>query len=144
MTCGQTPATWKPGECCAGHLRGDCCRPHHVRGQPLATMGSTMRDAGLGRALMADPQWVAKADLAIRDLAETGMPFTAEDVRKIVGAPREPNTMGAVFAAAAQLRIVRRHGDAISKRPSRRGGRRGIWIGANAPKQAELEVAGDA
>jgi hypothetical protein len=139
LTCGKLPPGTKPNECCGDHLPETCCR----RVVAEARLAELYRDAGIGRALMADPQWTAGAMAEIERRAGLGEPFTAEDVRRTVGNPQERNAMGAVMAAAAAKGIIRRHGDRSAGRGSARRRRIGVWVGARAPEQAALEVAGD-
>jgi hypothetical protein len=129
MTCGKIPPGSKPNDCCDDHLPDTCCRTI----VEAAELGKLQRDAGLGRAITADPEWVARALRAIRRRAKTTDPFTAEDIRRDVGSPKEKNSMGAVFAAASSQRLIRAQGTKSAGRGAARRRRITIWVGWNAP-----------
>jgi hypothetical protein len=126
----QVPNYIGPNDCCnvPGHER--CCR--------IVTPPEVVRDAGMFRALAADPDWGHQALEAIRVLAREGSSFTADDVRAVAGSPKVPNVMGAVFAIARQQGLIRLVGSGRSGRGSRRRGRRGVWIGTGAAEQQAL------
>lgn len=138
MTCGQKPPGWSPARCCDGHLGDGCCQ------QLVAerNLGSLKRDAGLGRALMADPKWTNAALEEITVAAKEGEPFSADRIRRVVGAGPQ-GAMGAVFAAAAAQGLIRRTGDETSAASSRRRGRHGTWVGKDAPIQGHLHEPSD-
>ncbi|MGH2683021.1 MAG: hypothetical protein ACRDIX_07290 [Actinomycetota bacterium] len=127
MTCGKIPPGRLPNECCDNHLPDTCCRTV----VEAAELGRLQRDAGLGRALLADPEWVARALRAIRRRAKGGIPFTADEIRQDLGSPKEPNSMGAVFSAAAGQKLIRSIGTRRSGRTSARQRRVTLWLGSD-------------
>jgi hypothetical protein len=141
MTCGKIPPGSKPNDCCGNHLPETCCRQI----VEAVELGKLQRDAGLGRAITADPEWVARALRAIRRRAKAGDPFTAEEIRRDVGSPKEKNSMGAVFAAASTQHLIRAQGTKSSGRGAARRRRITIWVGWDAPgppKQETLAASG--
>lgn len=83
--------------------------------------------------------WWDGAERAITWLAQTGSPFTSDDVRQLgVPEPDHANRIGAAFLVAEQRGLIERVGDTISTRRSRRGGRLSIWVGTpKAQHQAD-------
>lgn len=85
--------------------------------------GQAAKDTGLHAAGAADRvwEWRNRALDAIRDLAATGLPFTADEVIAAVGlpdvGPNRNNAVGAVFSAAAKRGWIVKTGH---YRPSRR------------------------
>jgi hypothetical protein len=94
--------------------------------------GRRRRDDGMRAALHnTDVRWRSAADQAIRDLAATGLEFTAEHVRERVGViAAPPQALGAVFNAARRAGIIVPVGYATATRPERHGGLLRTWRGA--------------
>lgn len=92
------------------------------------------RDRGHAVATHAsDVAWTEAANKAIRDLAASGEPFTAEDLRSIVGPPfGSHNAMGARFMAAAKAGIIRRVGSRQATRPEAAGRWLAVWRGVRS------------
>jgi hypothetical protein len=97
-----------------------------------ADEGKRRRDDGMAVALHnTDVRWKAAADQAIRDLAEAGVEFTAEDVRARVGVlAAPPQALGAVFNAARRAGTIVPVGYATATRAERHGGLLRVWKGA--------------
>lgn len=95
----------------------------------VASDGEARRDRGMARVLDAAAEWREDALVAIRGLAAEGAPFTAEDVRAIVGDPPRPNAMGAVFHLAARRRWIRKVGYRPATRPSLHATDLAVWEG---------------
>lgn len=94
--------------------------------------GRTWRDRGIARVDAAEPDvWKRAADRAIEQLAATGEPFTAEDVRRMVGDPSRPNAFGSRFLAAARSGLVHKVGYRPSSRPHRHTNPIAVWVGAS-------------
>lgn len=69
---------------------------------------------------------------AIQRRAESGRPFTADDVQRDLPEdiePHSPNLLPALINGASKRGLIRMHGLARSSRPSRHAGRVCIWIG---------------
>ena len=79
----------------------------------------------------AEASWTARATEAIRALAATGKPFTAEDVRRLVGKPDRANWVGPTLAAAHQRGEIRQLGSATAARRPRKGSSTYVWIGVD-------------
>ena len=93
--------------------------------------GHDLRDEGAYRVSQnASQEWVAKADLAIAQMAALGGEFTAEHVRVIVGNPvGHPNVMGARFLHAAKAGIIKRVGYTRNSRASAHARVVSVWRG---------------
>lgn len=95
--------------------------------------GLTLRDAGAERVLINEGEWKEAAAEAVRLLAHSGVPFTAEEVREIVGDPERTNAMGAVFLVASQAGLIEPCGYRIPSRASRHANRLRVWKGSGHP-----------
>lgn len=89
------------------------------------------RDAGMTVATYAtDIAWTRAADRSIAELAATGEPFTAEELRAIVGPPvGSHNAMGTVFLRAARAGIIIRVGSRQANRVEAAGRWLAMWRG---------------
>jgi hypothetical protein len=107
----------------------------------LELKGTELRDAGVESVTEHTPgYWRSACDRAILEFARKREPFTAEDVRRIVGdPPNHPNAMGARFLEAVRSGVIRRVDRATPARPSRHASSFSLWVGV-APEQ--LEIAG--
>lgn len=77
--------------------------------------------------------WRETCDAAIRELARTRGPFSAIDVRAIVGdPPNHYNAMGARFLAAARAGLIVRVGYVVSDRPTLHAHPIAQWVGVDA------------
>lgn len=98
-----------------------------MNGQQLAIAGMTLADNA------ASPDWKARWDAAIVELAATGRTFCADDVREIAGAPTDhPNAAGARFQAARRAGLIRHAGYRKSARDVLHAHPIALWIGAAA------------
>lgn len=93
--------------------------------------GKSLRDAGVSSVTSHTPQWWRDScDRAIARLAASGVEFTADEVRAVVGdPPNHPNAMGARFLSAAKSRLIERVGYKKPTRPSRHANVVAIWRG---------------
>ena len=92
--------------------------------------GRRLRDEGM--ALVnehEDPAWQDEADRVIRELAYSGVAFTAQDLTNRIGMPTRPNAVGARFSAAARQGIIEDVGYAQSTRAARHASRMLVWRG---------------
>ncbi len=90
------------------------------------------RDRGLRLVRLAEGPicpWTAQANRAIAELARRGTPFTAEDLRELIGDPPRPGLLGAAFHAAARAELIECIGYQPSERPERRAGVVRVWRG---------------
>lgn len=78
--------------------------------------------------------WLTDASHAIEALAtryrRTGMPFTADDVRAMIGEPAHGNWFGIAFAAARNHRVIEAVAFGTARAKSRNGGTLKIWRAA--------------
>lgn len=101
--------------------------------QQLA-LGLGLRDQGTEAVLAADVSvlrgWREHADKVIAELVETGKPFTASDIRRLLPTrvqPHHPNLIGAVIRAWSRSGRIRRVGFAQATMPSCRGRTLAVW-----------------
>jgi hypothetical protein len=93
--------------------------------------GEALRDRGVDRVWdNAGEKWRAEALEAIALCAAAGEPFTAEDIRAIVGdPPHHHNAFGAAFALCARRGIIRKVGYRKATRASLHATELAEWIG---------------
>ena len=140
----ERPGQWEPG----ARSPVDGPDAHTVAGQqtqaPYADSeqpdllealeaGRRRRDEGQQVATYAtDVSWTLAADRAIADLAATGRPFTAEDLRAVVGPPvGSHNSMGPVFMRAARAGLIVGIGYRQATRTEAAGRVLKVWRGAS-------------
>jgi len=110
--------------------------------------GDTLKEEGMAQALMKQglEVWSAGFDTALRDLALTGLPFTAEDVVDVAGLPHESvpngnNQIGAKINAAAKKGMIRKTGEwRKSVRPSSHSRELREWVGVWEWRQGQRHV----
>jgi hypothetical protein len=110
-----------------------------MRGQQAfdLTAGEAAKEAGQTRAAGADRAWTwrGRALDAIRDLAATGVPFTADDVIAVTGLPdvgsNRNNAVGSVFTTAARRGWIVKTGHyRASRRVLSHARVIAVWVGA--------------
>lgn len=118
----------QPGRCasCGVHI---ATQPHLHKGGCLPT-GQRLRDQGMAAAAEARPDDRARVDAAIRTLAATGKPFSANDARDLHGVTG--GVVGAAFTAARKAGLIRAVGDEGSNSESTHGHRIYRWVGTAA------------
>lgn len=80
-----------------------------------------------------DDWWRSTAMSAVRTLAETGHPFTADDIRDLgVPEPDHANRWGGLLLAASREGLIRCVGAQRSTRGARRASLTRVWQGATA------------
>lgn len=81
--------------------------------------------------------WRDAANHAMRHLADTGRPFSADDLRDLMGdhQPDNPNSIGGIFMAWNKAKLITRHGGGPSRTNTRHGGHRNTWIGNHNTQQ---------
>lgn len=109
--------------------RTDRC-PHgwHVPTQGCVDCGVAHKFAAQAATLDAHPDDRAKVDAAIRELAASGRPFSANDARAIHGV--KGGVVGATFTALRKEGVIAPCGDETSSDPGTHGHRIFLWIGA--------------
>lgn len=77
--------------------------------------------------------WHEAADAAMKHLVSTHAPFTADDLRDLLGdcQPANPNSIGGLFMAWSRAGLITRCGGGNSRGPKRNGGYRHEWICAS-------------
>jgi hypothetical protein len=99
---------------------------------PVLAHHSTGNGATQQADCTADPWAVSAWRTAIRYLASTGRPFSADDGHEL-GAPmpNQPGALGGLFKGAVQNGAIRPIGYVPSRRPSRRGGVHRLYTGVS-------------
>ena len=99
--------------------------------------GLTRKARGQARVTSnTDAEWAAAVDATILRWANTGQPFTAEDVRFLAayfadaGEPHHPNAWGARMSAAGRRGVIRKTGRYVQAgRAERHAAVIAEWIG---------------
>lgn len=102
----------------------------HPETQGCACAGQKLKIRGQAIATAAHPTDRAKVEAAIKQLAATGRPFSANDARAIHGV--KGGVVGATFTALRQAGVIRSVGDETSTDAGTHGHRIYQWIGARA------------
>lgn len=115
----------QPGRCpdCGVHLEMQAAL--HVGG--CLTTAERKKVAGQAIATAAHPDKAAKVEAAIRQLAATGRPFSANDARSIHGV--KGGVVGATFTRLNKARVIKPVGDVTSTDAGTHGHRIFQWIG---------------
>ena len=106
---------------------------HHVPTQGCAcapVAPTVLRDRAQAAASAAHPDERAAVDAAIRQLAATGRPFSANDARTLHGV--RGGVVGAAFTAARKAGLIAPCGDETSSDPGTHGHRVYQWRGVAA------------
>lgn len=109
----------------SAHLRWFCgvhCVTEGLEAHHQAVYAQSNADLARDPTGTADVAWRRAADVAIKTLADSGRPFTADDLVALVGPPVAPSgkAMGPRFSHAAQAGIIRPVGFRESSRVSGR------------------------
>lgn len=112
------------------HLHGRCQHGFHPDTQGCADCGVAFKFAGQAQATAAHPDEAAKVDAAIKQLAATRKPFSANDARTLHGV--KGGVVGARFTAAKNAGLIKPVGDESSSSTSTHGHRIFRWIGVAA------------
>ena len=113
------------------HGENGVCTCCHGRTPATVTNLATARaarDAGQSLAAAAHPEERARVEAAIRQLAATGQPFSANDARAIHGV--KGGVVGATFTALRKEGVIRPCGDETSTSEATHGHRVYRWVGA--------------
>ncbi len=94
-------------------------------------LGAALRDVGTSYAWAAESEaWKEAAERGLDYLIRRGTTFTADALRELVGDPPGPNSLGALFRAAAQQGRIERVGFQPATRPERHAAIQSIWRAA--------------
>lgn len=107
-----------------------CEHGWHVPTQGCVDCGVAMKFRGQSIASSAHPDDRAKVEAAIRQLAATGRPFSANDARAIHGV--KGGVVGAAFTAMNKAGVIEPCGDETSTDPGTHGHRIFLWRGRRA------------
>ncbi len=102
--------------------------------QGCTCVGLALKSAGQSIASAAHPDERARVDAAIRQLAATGRPFSANDCRALHGV--KGGVVGAAFTAARKAGLIRACGDDLSSSEATHGHRIYKWVGVAAERAA--------
>lgn len=111
-------------------LPGRCSHGYHVKTQGCTDCGIAFKFAGQAQATSANPDDAARVDAAIKQLAATRQPFSANEARVLHGV--KGGVVGARFTAARQAGLIKAVGDESSSSASTHGHRIFRWIGVAA------------
>ena len=93
-------------------------------------LGEALKKRGMALASLAEPEdFKQRARGAMSYLIGLGVPFTADDLRELVGDPEHPNVVGSLFSAAAKAGQIKCLGIRASSRAQRHASVQRIWIG---------------
>lgn len=82
--------------------------------------------------------WHQAAEQAMKHLADTHQPFSADDLRTLLadaGEPPTPNAYGGLFMSWSKQGLIQRVGGGTSTMPRRHGGHRHLWRGTTTTKE---------
>lgn len=84
--------------------------------------------------------WADRAEEAMATLERQGTPFTADDLRELIGPdhePHHPNAIGGLFNAHHRAGLIRQVGWHNSTAQKRNGGSHRRWIGTHATEAGQ-------
>lgn len=110
-------------------LPGRCAHGFHVASQGCADCGVAFKFAGQARAAAAHPNEGARVETAVRQLAATGKPFSANQARALHG--QKGGVVGATFTSLRKEGVIRPVGDETSGGASAHGHRIYRWVGVS-------------
>ena len=82
--------------------------------------------------------WAERAEAAMRQLEHRGLPFTADDLRNLIGpdiSPHHPNAIGALFNAHRAAGYIQHTGWHTSTARKRNGGSHRVWTPVRKDRQ---------
>jgi hypothetical protein len=103
---------------------------HHLELQGCICAALAAKAEGQSRATTAHPNEAARVEAAIRKLAASGQPFSANDARSLHGV--RGGVVGATFTALRTRGVIKPVGDVTSTDAGTHGHRIFQWIGAAA------------
>lgn len=100
--------------------------------------GAKLRDEGMELVKSHTPlSYRDQFERVLKALAASGDEFTSEDVTAVVGQPpNHPNTVGALFNAAARRGLITKRGYRKSVRPRSHCHCIAVWAGKTPQKQS--------
>lgn len=99
---------------------------YHVASQGCACAGLAAKDRGQAVASAAHPDDRSRVEAAIRQLAATGKPFSANDARALHGV--KGGVVGSAFTALHKAGVIRHVGSEPSTSEATHGHPIGKWI----------------
>jgi len=87
--------------------------------------------------MVLEGEWVDEALEYVAVFAALDVPFSADDLRRVVRTPPHPNAVGTVFKIAHRRGWITPTNYIPSTNPSRRGGALRQWMGSPRPVGAE-------
>lgn len=100
---------------------------YHLETQGCTCAGEAAKSRGMSVALAAHPDDRAKVEAAVRQLAATGRPFSANDARAVHGVTG--GVVGAVFSSLASAGVIRSIGYEKSTKASTHAHPVATWVG---------------
>lgn len=101
--------------------------------------GTDIREVAYYAEIAAHRGWHVAAHRIMTDLAATGLPFTADDFRELMGdnQPHHPNAIGSFFRVCRKDGLIKPTGLFVDARtPSRHRAAIRQWVGTQAAMQA--------
>lgn len=102
--------------------------------RPLVAAANAAKAEGMARATAARPADAVRVEAAIRRLAATGHPFSANDARTIHGV--KGGVVGATFNALKAAGVIRVVGDETSTDKGTHGKSVALWVGCRNERSA--------
>lgn len=102
--------------------------------------GEAAKERGMARVRHLDPEWSAKCDEAIREMAKRGGIFQAADLisEQLVHEPPHPNCWGPRFLAASRAGVIEPAGVAQSRRATVHRSLCRAWQGTTAYQKGDV------
>jgi len=91
------------------------------------TEGQILKDEGVAQVTRNNKEWVEDAMEVIHWFAGLDEPFTADNIRQMVGDPPHPNCIGAAFRNASKAGKIKFEGYQQSKRKGARARVLTVW-----------------
>ena len=111
-------------------LEGRCTHGRHLATQGCSSCADTSKERAIAAVNgVADPDFRARIDAAIRSAAALGKPFSANDLRHVLHDVPGP-LVGARFNALAKAGVIRRVGYVASTKASTHGHPVAEWVAA--------------
>lgn len=92
--------------------------------------GKLAKEIGMARVTNATPEeWKRAFDIQLKLCAVSGVPFTSENITRVIGLPPSVNAVGARMNAAAKRGLIKRIGFTQAKRAERQAAMVSVWQG---------------
>ena len=104
--------------------------------------GRILRDEGMDAAIRDAAIWLASAHRQGLVLAQSGEPFSIDDITAVVGRPIRPNATGSVIMSLSRRGLIERADRVVqSRHASTHAHSNPVWIGTAAAKAVPLDTS---